>query len=77
MNRGAAMIAKFLMCVMKKLQSPTKEQIVFTSVGGFASLIAYLVFPGLRPSRVRVKPRYETSLFPKKHFSRLILRLCK
>ncbi len=48
------MIAKFLICVLKKLHSPTKERIVLTSVGGFASLIAFNLFlPGLIPSGVR------------------------
>jgi hypothetical protein len=52
------MIANFFICVLKKLHKPTKEQIVLTSVGGLASLIAFnLFFPGLIPSGVKVKPR--------------------
>jgi len=71
------MITKFLMCVLKKLHTPTKDMIVFTSVGGFASLMAIsLFFPGLTPSGVSVKPKKDISLFPKKHLSRLNLRLC-
>ena len=78
LNRGAAMMAKFLMCVRKKLHRPTNEWIVLTSVGGLASFMAFnLFFPGLIPSGVSVKPRYETSLLPKKHLSRLIFRLCE
>jgi hypothetical protein len=44
LKSGAAMIAKFLMCVLKKLQRPTKDLIVLTSVGGFAFLIALSLF---------------------------------
>ena len=52
------MIAKFFMCVRKKLQRPTNERIVFTSVGGLAFLIAFSLFlPGLIPAGVKVKPR--------------------
>ncbi len=52
------MMAKFFMCVRKKLHKPTKDRIVLTSVGGLASLIAFnLFFPGLMPSGVSVKPR--------------------
>jgi hypothetical protein len=36
LNSGAAIIAKFLMCVLKKLHSPTKDRMVLTSVVGFA-----------------------------------------
>ena len=69
-------MAKCLMCVRKKLHRPTKEQIVFTSVGGLAFLMAFNLFlPGFIPAGVRVKPRYDTSLLPKKHLSRLIFRL--
>ena len=58
LNRGAAMMAKFLMCVRKKLHRPMKDQIVLTSVGGLASLIAFnLFFPGLILAGVKVKPR--------------------
>ncbi len=57
-NNRAAIMAKFFICVLKKLQSPTKDRIVFTSVGGLASLIAFsLFFPGLIPAGVSVKPR--------------------
>ncbi len=78
LKSGAAMIAKFLMWVLKKLHNPTKDLIVLTSVGGLASLIAFnLFFHGLIPSGVSVKPRYETSVFPKKHLSKLIFRLCE
>ncbi len=56
--RGAAMMAKFLMWVWKKLQRPKKDLIVLTSVGGFAYLLAFSLFlPGSIPSGVRVKPR--------------------
>jgi len=73
---GAAMIAKFLMWVWKKLHRPTNDRIVLTSVGGFASLMALsFLSPRLIASGVRVKPRYETSLLPKKHLSRLIFKL--
>ncbi len=52
------MMAKFLMCVWKKLHRPTNDRMVLTSVGGLASLIAFnLFFPGFIPSGVRVKPR--------------------
>jgi hypothetical protein len=52
------MIAKFLMCVLKKLQRPTKDLIVFTSVGGLAFLIALGLFlPGLMLAGVNIKPR--------------------
>ncbi len=75
LNNGAAITAKSLMCVQKKLHNPTKVQIVLTSLGAFAVWIALsLFFPGLIPSGVRVKPRYETSLFLMMHLSRLILR---
>ena len=75
MNRGAVISAKSLMCVLKKLHRPMKDRIVLISVGGLASLMALSLFlPGLIPSGVRVKPRYETSLFPNTHFYRLILR---
>ena len=58
LKRGAAMMAKFLMCVQKKLHRLTKDLIVLTSVGGLASLIAFNLFlPGLMPSGVSVKPR--------------------
>ncbi len=77
LKSGAAMIAKFLMWVLKKLHNPTKDLMVLTSVGGLASLMAFnLFFPGLIPSGKSVKPRYETSLLPKKHLSKLIFRLC-
>ena len=62
------MIAKILMRVLKNLHSPMIEQMVLTSVAGFASLMVLsLFFPGFIPSGVSVKPRYETSLLPKKH----------
>ncbi len=65
-NKGAAIIAKIFICVLKKLQSPMKEQIVFTSVGGLTSLITLnLFFLGLIPAGVSVNPRKDTSLFPK------------
>ena len=52
------MIAKSLMCVLKKLQRPTKDLTIFIVVGGLASLIACnLLRPGLMPSGVSVKPR--------------------
>ncbi len=52
------MIAKFFICVLKKLQSPTKEQIVLTSVGSLASLIAFNLFwPGLMPAGISVNPK--------------------
>ena len=38
------MMAKFLMCVRKKLHNPTKDRMVLTSVGGLASLIAFNLF---------------------------------
>jgi hypothetical protein len=44
LNRWAAMIVKFFMCVQKKLHRPTKDLIVLTSVGGFASLMALSLF---------------------------------
>jgi len=70
------MIAKFLIWVLKKLHSPTKEQVVLTSVGGLAFLIAFNLFlPGFIPAGVSVKPRYDTSLLPKKHLSRFIFKL--
>jgi hypothetical protein len=72
------MMAKFFVCVQKKLHSLTNDQIVLMSVGGFASLIALsLFFLSLIPSGVSVKPKYDTYLLPKKHLSRLILRLCE
>ncbi len=75
LNRGAAITAKSLMCVQKKLHSPTKEQIIYTSLGAMALWIALsLFFLGLIPSGVRVKPRFETYLLMKMHLSRLILR---
>jgi hypothetical protein len=52
------MIAKFLMWVQKKLHYPTNDLIVFTSVGGLASFMAFSLFlPGLIPSGVSVKPK--------------------
>ena len=39
-NSGAAIIAKSFMCVLKKLQSPTKDLTILIVVGGLASLIA-------------------------------------
>ncbi len=75
MNNGAAIRAKSLMCVLKKLHNPTKDQMVLMSVGGLGSFMALsLFFPGLIPSGVRVKTRYDPSLLPNRHFSRLILR---
>jgi hypothetical protein len=35
------MIAKFLMCVLKKFHKPMRERIVLTSVSGLAFLIAF------------------------------------
>ncbi len=62
----------------KKLHRPTKERIVLMSVGGLAFFMAFSLFlPGFIPAGVRVKPRYDTSLFPKKHLSRFIFRLCE
>ncbi len=59
LNNGAAIRAKSLMCVLKKLHRPTKDQIVLISVGGLASLMALsLFFPSLIPSGVSVKPRF-------------------
>ncbi len=53
------------------------ERIVLPSVGGFGSLMAFSLFlPGLIPSGVSVKPRYENSLLPKKHVSKFIFKLC-
>jgi hypothetical protein len=40
LNSGAAITLKSLMCVRKKLQSPSKEQIVLTSLGALAIWIA-------------------------------------
>ncbi len=58
LNKGAAMIAKFLMWVRKKLQRPTKDLIVLTSAGILAVSMAFSLFlPGLIPSGVRVNPR--------------------
>jgi hypothetical protein len=75
LNRGAAITVKYLMCVRKKLHRPMKDRIVLTSLGALAVWIALsLFFSGLIPSGVKVKPRYETSLLPKMHLSRLILR---
>ena len=55
---GAAMMAKSLMCVLKKLHSPTKDLTILIMVGGLASLMACSLFcPGLMPSGVKVKPR--------------------
>jgi hypothetical protein len=52
------MIAKLFMWVQKKLYNVTKDLIVLTPVGGFASLIAFnLFFPGLMPSGVSLNPR--------------------
>ncbi len=74
-NSGAAMSVKFLTWVHKKLKGLTNEGIVLMYVGGLASLIAFSLFLlGLIPSRVRGKLRYETSLFPKMHFSKLIIK---
>jgi len=44
LKSGAAMIAKFFMHVLKKMQRPTKDLIVFTSVAGFAFLMALSLF---------------------------------
>jgi hypothetical protein len=75
LNRGAAIIAKSLMWVRKKLQRPTKDLTIFMLVGGCASLIACNLFlPGLMPSGDSMNPRYETSLLPKAHLSRFTLR---
>ncbi len=74
-NNGAAITAKSLMCIRKKLHNLTKERIVLTSLGGLAVWIALsLFFPGLFPSGVSMKPKLDTSLFPKMHLSKLILR---
>ncbi len=52
----AAMVAKSLMCIRKKLQRPTND--ILTLVGVSASLIACSLFhPGLIPCGVNVKPR--------------------
>jgi len=49
--KGAAMMAKSLMCVQKKLHNPTKDQTILMLVGGCASQIACSLFhPGLMPS---------------------------
>ncbi len=56
----AKIIAKFLflMCGQKNLQSPRNDQIVFTSVGGFESLMALsLLQPCLILSGVKLNPR--------------------
>jgi len=75
LNSGAAMVAKSLMCVRKKLQRATKDLTILTFVGGLASLIACNLFlPGLIPWGVNVKPRYETSWLPNMHFSRLTFK---
>jgi hypothetical protein len=56
LNSGAAIIAKFLMRVLKKLHSPTKDRIGLISVGGFAFLMAFnLLLPGLMPAGVKSK----------------------
>jgi len=74
-NRWAAKIAKSLMWGVKKLQKHMKDWMVLMRVGGFSISIALSLFlPSLIPSGARVKPRYETSLFPKTHFSSLIFR---
>ncbi len=58
LNSGAAITAKSLMCVRKKLHNPTKDLIVLTSAGALAVWIALSLFlPGLMPSGVRVNPR--------------------
>jgi len=55
---GALTVAKFLMCVQKKLQSPMKDLTAFMSVGGCAALIALsLSLHGLIPSGVKTNPR--------------------
>ena len=78
LNSGVAITAKSLMLVWKKLHNPTKDRIILTSAGAMAVWIALSLFlPGLMPSGVRVKPRYETSLLLKKHLSKLIFRLCE
>ncbi len=58
LNSGAAVTAKSLMCILKKLHRPMKDQIVLTSLGGLAVWMALsLFFPGLIPSGVKVKPK--------------------
>ncbi len=41
LNKGAAMSAKSLMCVLKKLHNPMTDWMVLISVGGLASLIDF------------------------------------
>ena len=58
LNNGAAIIAKSLMWVRKKLQRPTNDLMVLTSVGALAVSMAFSLFlPGLIPSGIRVNPR--------------------
>ncbi len=58
LNRGAAMIAKSLMWVQKKLQRPTNDLMVLTSAGALAVSMAFSLFLlGLILSGVRVNPR--------------------
>jgi hypothetical protein len=44
LNSGAAMVAKSLMCVLKKLHNPTKDLTILIVVGGLASLMACSLF---------------------------------
>ncbi len=58
LKSGAAMMAKFLMWVRKKLHRPTNDLIVVTSAGVFAVSIAFSLFMlGLIPSGVKVNHR--------------------
>ncbi len=69
--------AKFRMCPRKKLQSPKNCRTSCTlDVGGAFFTAFSLSVPGIMPSSVRQKPRYDTSLLPNTHFWRLILMLC-
>jgi hypothetical protein len=42
LKRGAAMTAKSLMCVLKKLQSPTKDLTILMFVGGLVEHLGWL-----------------------------------
>ena len=75
--KGSQILLKSLIWVLKKLHNPTKDLISDLEVGILAFSTAFsLSLPGIIPSGVSLKPRYATSLQPKKHFAILILRLC-